>query len=151
MAIRIPTVHSSMKMYYVLQQYHGLQNIHSQGNDWPEGQDTAKYASSTVKNKSLAGITNFINSFKILLNTNIPAPKSVKIQAMRTLFLQLSRKSLSTLSISHQYMKQMSSLPQRHRLFRANWGSRYFSKHLPVTHTWLCRRWWSDAYHYLTY
>lgn len=67
-----------MKMYYVLLQYHGLQNIHSQGNDWPEGQDIAKYASSTVKNKSLAGITNFINSFKILLNMNIPAPKSVK-------------------------------------------------------------------------
>lgn len=78
MAIRIPTVHSSMWMYYVLLQYHGLQNIHSQGNDWPEGQDIAKYASSTVKNKSLAGITNFINSFKILLNINIPAPKSVK-------------------------------------------------------------------------
>lgn len=37
---------------------------------------------------------------------------------MRTLFLQLSLKFLSTLGISHQYMKQMSSLPQRHRLFR---------------------------------
>lgn len=55
-----------------------LQNIHSKDDDWPERQDTEKYASSTVKKKSLAGITNFINSFKILLNMNIPAPKSVK-------------------------------------------------------------------------
>lgn len=36
----------------------------TQDNNWPEVQDIEKYASSSVKYKILAGITNFVNSLK---------------------------------------------------------------------------------------
>lgn len=62
----IHSIQCSMWIYYVLLQYHILQNVHSKDNDWPEVQDIEKYTSSSVKNKILAGITNFTNSFKTL-------------------------------------------------------------------------------------